>query len=293
MEENYPGSSENEWILPDVIVDEKFMTAKIIEKTREVNPKYEAAYIKFMQWRLQKNIKDFSESIFLTYFNELATNRKPTSLWATYSMLRSMIEIKHKLNIHGYSSLLAFLKEKSIGYKSKMAQVLSARQINQFLEEAPDEKFLAVKVALIFGVQGACRRQELCDLTLNDIEDSGRQLLVKIPQTKNEKSRSFVVTGDFYQIYKKYANSRPANVPTSRFFLNYRNGKCLPQVIGINTLGGIPKAIATYLKLKDADSYTGHTFRRTSTSLLADSGADLLSLCKFGRCKSSTFSENY
>jgi hypothetical protein len=79
---------------------------EVLEKAKEgVNnlllqkstPKYEAAYVKFMQWRSEKKIKSFSESTFLVYFNELATNHKPSSLWATYSMPRSMIDIKHNI----------------------------------------------------------------------------------------------------------------------------------------------------------------------------------------------------
>jgi integrase len=56
-------------------------------------------------------------------------------------------------------------------------------------------------------VQGACRRHELCDLTVNDIEDKGDMLLVKIPKTKNDKPRSFVVTDNFYHIPGHFFNS--------------------------------------------------------------------------------------
>jgi integrase len=142
-------------------------------------------------------------------------------------------------------------------------------------------------------VQGACRRHELCDLTVNDIEDKGDMLLVKIPKTKNDKPRSFVVTDNFYHIYKKYAILRPNNVSTTRFFLNYRDGRCSQQVIGINTFGSMPKTVALFLKLKDPESYTGHTFRRTSATLLADSGADLLTLKRHGGWKSNTVAEGY
>jgi cyclophilin family peptidyl-prolyl cis-trans isomerase len=142
-------------------------------------------------------------------------------------------------------------------------------------------------------VQGACRRHELCDLTVNDIEDKGDMLLVKIPKTKNDKPRSFVVTDNFYHIYKKYAILRPNNVSTTRFFLNYRDGRCSQQVIGINSFGSMPKTVALFLKLKDPESYTGHTFRRTSATLLADSGADLLTLKRHGGWKSNTVAEGY
>lgn len=144
--------NENSAIVAD---DDKFTSPEILEKAKEVaksllpqrsRPKYESAYVKFNQWRLQKKIQSTSESTLLAYFHELAIDHKPTSLWATYSMLRSMIQIKHRLNIYHYPNLIAFLKQKNKGYKSKKSKVLSAEHINQFLEEAPDNKFLAIKV---------------------------------------------------------------------------------------------------------------------------------------------------
>ncbi|XP_074103468.1 uncharacterized protein LOC141530326 [Cotesia typhae] len=219
---------------------------------------------------------------------------EPSSLWATYSMLRSMVDIKHNINIYNYSRLIAFLKQKNKGFKSTKALTLSAEQINQFLGEAPDNQYLPIKVALIYGVQGACRRKELTELIVGDIEDKGDMLLVKIPDTKTGRPRSFVVTDDFYHIYKKYAKSRPTNLATKRFFVSYRNGKCRSQNIGINTFGSMPKIIATFLKLANPESYTGHSFRRTSATLLADSGVDLLlTIKRHGGWKSSPTAEGY
>ncbi|XP_057330039.1 uncharacterized protein LOC130670624 [Microplitis mediator] len=138
-------------------------------------------------------------------------------------MLRSMIDIKHKINIFNYSGLIAFLKQKNKGFKSKKVETLDAEQINQFSHQAPDNQVLAIKVALIFVFQGACRRQELCDLTVDNIIDKGDMLLVKIPKTKTGKAKSFVVSDEFYQISKKYSSSRQTNLATKRFFVGYRN----------------------------------------------------------------------
>lgn len=121
---------------------------------------------------------------------------------------------------------------------------------------------------------GACRREELCNITTRDINDNGSMALIIIPRTQSNVQRSFTVVGQFYRIFKKYAALRPKNTTTDRFFMNYRNGECTQQVIGINKFGAMPKQIATYLKLPDPQSYTGHSFRRTSAMLLADTGAD-------------------
>lgn len=118
-------------------------------------------------------------------------------------------------------------------------------------------------------------------------------LLIKIPNTKNKIPRSFVVEGDFLRIVQKYMNQRSQKGKTDRFFQNFQQGKCTAQAIGINKFGNMPKEIATFLGLPDAECYTGHSFRRTSATLLADSGANLTSLKRLGGWKSDKVAESY
>jgi hypothetical protein len=77
------------------------------------------------------------------------------------------------------------------------------------------------------------------------------------------------------------------------FFLSYRNKKCIVQPVGIKTIGKFPSIIGKYLGLEDAASYTGHCYRRTSATFLANAGADFLTSKRHGSWKSSTVAENY
>lgn len=45
--------------------------------------------------------------------------------------------------------------------------------------------------------------------------------------------------------------------------------------------------------LPNAENYTGHSFRRTSATILAENGGDLLTLKQHGGWKSSTVAEGY
>lgn len=38
---------------------------------------------------------------------------------------------------------------------------------------------------------------------------------------------------------------------TKRYFLSHHNGKCMQQVIGINTVGNISRMVTLYLKLQN------------------------------------------
>ncbi|KAH0813878.1 hypothetical protein GEV33_008913 [Tenebrio molitor] len=194
---------------------------------------------------LQRGIKSsFSENILMTYFGELSKKKKPTSLWTQYSMLRSTLSVHHDVDISKYLRLKALLKRKSLGYKPKRSKTLTSLEINRFLNEAPDEKYLFTKVALVIGINGACSRQELCKLKINDVEDLGSAALIKIPDARTKKTRMFTITGEFYEIYKKYATLRPSNAYERRFFLNYQNGKCTVQPVGGCGLNPLDHAVA-------------------------------------------------
>ncbi|KAJ8914661.1 hypothetical protein NQ315_017358 [Exocentrus adspersus] len=146
--------------------------------------RYELIYKKFMDWRRDNQINSFSENVLLAYISEISKNLKPPTVWSMYSMLRSTIDIKHNINISKYAKVKAFLKQKSTGYRSKKAKVLTPQQIQTFIKDAPDHRFLFTKVALIFGIAGACRSHELRDLEINNVQDLEKALLVTIPNTK-------------------------------------------------------------------------------------------------------------
>jgi integrase len=140
-------------------------------------------------------------------------------------------------------------------------------------------------------------REELYNMKIEDFEERDGLIIVKLPQTKTHIQRSFVVINEpgekvhNLDIYHKYRNLRPNNARSSHFFLNYRNGKCTNQVIGKGTIGSWPSKIAEYLKLKTSAGYTGHSFRRSSATLLANKGEDLLGLKRPGGWKSSATAE--
>lgn len=140
---------------------------------------------------------------------------------------------------------------------------------------------------------GACRKCELYNMSIHDVEILDTHIKITLPETKTNKSRFFVVESRYSETIKKYLNSRPAKSVSSKLFLSYRNGKCINQVIGKNKLGSMPKEIAEFLSLPDASMYTGHSFRRTSTTILADSGVNISTIKRHGGWKSTSVAEGY
>jgi hypothetical protein len=81
---------------------------------------------------------------------------------------------------------------------------------------------------------GACRSNELYEMKITHLQDLGSAFLVNVPNTKTKICRKFTVTDNFYKICKTYISLRPSHVTSDTFFLNYQNGKCTTQRIGIN-----------------------------------------------------------
>lgn len=160
------------------------------------------------------------------------------------------------------------------------------------------------QVILIFGVIGDCKTLELRHIKFTDVKEHDQLFCVTIAATKTEMSRSFIINKEFYPIVKKYINKRPKIEdfpnPIGNFFLHYRDGKCTTQVnypakflfhllikiknnenilhlqqIGKNTFGAIPKKVAEYLKLPNANFYTGHCFRQTFANIQANQNLSL------------------
>ncbi|KAJ8983594.1 hypothetical protein NQ317_004231 [Molorchus minor] len=221
----------------------------------------------------------------------MAKNYKPSTLWTQYSMVKSCLIIYDNIDISKFPKLIVFLKRTGDGYQAKKSKILTKSEIDRFLSSADDKEFLMIKVGLILGIAGACRTDELVNLTVDDIEDVGSSLIVKIPNTKTKIPRIFVVTdvGNMLELFRKYLSLRPPHVKHKRLFCTTKQ----ENPVGKNTMGKIPSVVASYLKLPDVACYTGHCLRRSSATLPADAGVDITTIKRHVGWKSTTVAEGY
>ncbi|KAJ8985448.1 hypothetical protein NQ317_017080 [Molorchus minor] len=163
-----------------------------------------------------------------------------------HSYLKSEAEVFHNIfyveenvDFKKFTKLVPYLKKKlSVGNHPK-----KSKEANQFIRETDDETHLVVKVVLILGISGACRREELTKMTVDDIEDKDSILIVKLPDTKTNIQRIFTVSNLDYNIdiYRKYAALRPSYATSRRL--------CFNQVVEINCTGKMPSLISKIPKI--------------------------------------------
>lgn len=137
------------------------------------------------------------------------------------------------------------------------------------------------------------RRSEFVRLKKDNVIDVEERLVVSILLTKTKKPRVFTIEGDLYIICKKYINLRPSECVSDRFFLRFKAGRCTQQPMGINTFGALPRKVARALSLPDAELYTGHSFRRSSATILIDNGGNMETLMRHGGWSSSKAAQGY
>ncbi|KAJ8975498.1 hypothetical protein NQ317_017005, partial [Molorchus minor] len=207
--------------------------------------------------------KKSTENALLVYFDEKSKVVCSSTLWAHYSMLKSVINIRENVDISKFPKLLAFFEEKN-----------SACQ----MERTANLNLLGSHGCSYCGRARACRGKELVDLEVDDVRDMGDFFLITVRNTKNKVDRNFVINNsekniDIVKIFRKYVALRKIETPHSKFFVQYINRECTKRPVGKNMFE--------------------HCFQRTSTPLLADSVALIDVLKRHGGWKSSNVVKGY
>ncbi|KAB0795993.1 hypothetical protein PPYR_10054 [Photinus pyralis] len=113
---------------PEEIVNAAGITTsnRLPEKSKD---QYLKEYHLFMKWRTEKHVGSLVKGCYY----------KPPTLWSTYSKLKATLLINNNVDIRKYSKLIAYLKNKSVGHKSKKSRTFSRDEMYKFLHNAPDE----------------------------------------------------------------------------------------------------------------------------------------------------------
>lgn len=141
-------SDESVSCTPEDVIESATTATMNLLPTKSME-QYLKEYNIFMDWRIKKDINSFSERVLLAYFEMKSKMWKSSTLWSTYSKLKSTLMVNNNIDISKYSKLIAYLKNKSTGYKPKKSKTFSREEMYKFLMQAPDDNYLMHKVLLI------------------------------------------------------------------------------------------------------------------------------------------------
>lgn len=116
------------------------------QKSKEA---YRKEYKTFLNWCSQKNVEIVTENVMIAYFEIMGQSKKSSTVWRSYSILRTMLNIEQNTDISKFNKLIILLKRLSQGYVPKKSRILQFSDIQRFINESLDEKYLAIKVSLL------------------------------------------------------------------------------------------------------------------------------------------------
>ncbi|XP_033216230.1 uncharacterized protein LOC117172420 [Belonocnema kinseyi] len=91
---------------------------------------------------------------------------------------------QEKQKICMYATLIAYIKKQSVGFEPTKSATFSKAEVPRFLSKVPDVDYLTMKVALVIGIMGAYKSQELTDIKNEDLREEGSLIVITLPKTK-------------------------------------------------------------------------------------------------------------
>ena len=102
----------------------------------------------FKMWQVENDcVGNYEEDVVLAFVNCFCDKNSVSTAWATYSMIKKVLQITEDVNIEFASSVNNFLKVRTRSYTPKQAKVFTNYEVAVFLLDAPDQVYLGVKVS--------------------------------------------------------------------------------------------------------------------------------------------------
>jgi len=245
----------------------------------------------------------YCEESVLKWLLEQAKTKQPSTLWTETSHVTKYLELERNIVIPR-DKINKFIKTLESTAIKKKAPAFSWDELFAYLKVTPNEpKFFTIKLYVLFAYFGAMRTSETLEITADDVTISKEGLYVKIIRKKTDKAHigeiklipkmndPLLCAVTIFALYRTVTT----HIPQERLWIKYdiRRGKFVNSPIGKNTLAKNAMLVATALFKPDPSLFTGHSFRVSSATALADAGASVIALKNLGGWKSSTVAESY
>ena len=275
-----------------------------LEATAKRYKKREEAYVRWCNKDPGKRnpVKEVTLCNYLIYILDDTKEIGPGSVWHTFAILANYCKKVKNVDINKFGMLRSLLLARTKNHIKKKARVLTLSQVTRVLDdpeifdEANDDHLLW-KNLFIFMFFGLLRCCEVTAILFEWVSFESNFVQVNYQQkTKTlRKPFSFSIPNHFKSTILKYVNqiSSANKVKGMAFFqmmnktFQMRRGK----TAGRRAVERMAEHIGDALNFEE--ELTTHFVRRTSATLLADTGISLLHLQKAGRWKSAGVCQEY
>ena len=264
-------------------------------------PSTKKAYLRYVKlYEDFRGLEQHSETILLSFLVSQSSSKAPTSLWTMYSLIKKYLSLECSLELSS-SKISDYLKTLGRQHKKKKAPAFLRDDLFRYLRTAPNTgPHLLRKLVLLAGFYAGLRSCEIVALFWENLVFTDEGILLTITFSKTDRagvgsvkllpklSEPEICPVHYFTIYKDLVGDN-----SGRLFRTYQGNKFIKTPIGKNKISDMPKEIALFLKLENPNSYTGHSLRVTSATVMADEGANTLTLKRHGRWSSESVAEEY
>ena len=198
------------------------------------------------------------------------------------------------------------LKKEKIKHKTKKAAIFDEKELRRFwsLDLPPQDEWL--KLVSIIAFYGWARSDDLNQLNFENVRFSDRGIHVRFERGKTDSDDKggleFVIVFENSpagpaELFQRYYNQLPERYRSGKLFKRWKNNVTPPgyrmQHHGMNHLKMVGSRIAEILEIPNPQAYTGHCFRRSGATHMANAGASTKQLKCKGRWASDSVADRY
>ena len=276
--------------------------AEIKEKSRKA---YQKCWKDFKDRNPEVNFEEAppGEEILINFFKYLRTEKETatSSLWTLYSYLNSVCKRKYGFKLQTLPRVTMYIKGFEEDIKKK-APIMDEMQLKKFMMSEMPNAFMEVRQAVaILCFFGALRLIECLALKLEKIVRSPVGYTISHMRAKQRTDKvftNFVVPeeGGYAQrlsIYLTKVNTQLNKYAGRVFHTGTQHSMLKRQLMGKNTVALVPRDMAKYMNLPEWETYTFHSFRRTSATSAADAGSTTEQMVDFFGWKNGSMCQEY
>lgn len=104
-------------------------------------------------------------------FERIIRYVKGTTFWTEYSAIKSLLSIKYNVDCSKWNRVVAFLKRKQDTEKKKKPKTFTKENIENYIKSYQSATHERDKLALLLGLFGALRAEELAALCFSDLKE--------------------------------------------------------------------------------------------------------------------------
>ena len=275
--------------------------------------RYAKQMANYKKWLASNHLEYGDESLqkYVSYLREKGLKASSITSMSS-SILRYAEDRGQPFSNATRSTVFGYLKQEGKTETTKQSNTLNEDNITRFLRTPLDGMAnMQIKVALIIAFYSAMRIGELHEVMFKDIafHEATKEITVEITHSKTDQAgKGFtcyipesVGDIDLHTMLLGYCVSLEQFIllkgldPCSMHLFTRigDDGGFINSPVGEKKLSSFPKLIAQYLGLPNASRYTGHCFRRSSATNLAENGATDQQMTKFCRWSSSKMAAYY